>query len=227
MAKRIRQFFIFCLLLVIAAIVGLASLDLYVSYLAKNRIYTDIATIPHRPVALVLGTSKYIGKKINHFYPPRLDAAQALFMNNKVQAIIVSGDNATRYYNEPQTMENDLIRAGVPNQYVVKDYAGFRTLDSVIRAKLIFGQDALTIVSQRFHCERALYIAQAMEIDALCLSADDAQGIGAIKIRLREVLARAKAVLDINILNKQPKFLGDQETVILKMLPPRSQYENP
>lgn len=227
MAKRIRQFFIFCLLLVIAAIVGLASLDLYVSYLAKNRIYTDIATIPHRPVALVLGTSKYIGKKINHFYPPRLDAAQALFMNNKVQAIIVSGDNATRYYNEPQTMENDLIRAGVPNQYVVKDYAGFRTLDSVIRAKLIFGQDALTIVSQRFHCERALYIAQAMEIDALCLSADDAQGIGAIKIRLREVLARAKAVLDINILNKQPKFLGDQETVILKMPPPRSQYENP
>ena len=162
MAKRIRQFFIFCLLLVIAAIVGLASLDLYVSYLAKNRIYTDIATIPHRPVALVLGTSKYIGKKINHFYPPRLDAAQALFMNNKVQAIIVSGDNATRYYNEPQTMENDLIRAGVPNQYVVKDYAGFRTLDSVIRAKLIFGQDALTIVSQRFHCERALYIAQAL-----------------------------------------------------------------
>lgn len=227
MAKRIRQFFIFCLLLVIAAIAGLASLDLYVSYLAKNRIYTDIATIPHRPVALVLGTSKYIGKKINHFYPPRLDAAQALFMNNKVQAIIVSGDNATRYYNEPQTMENDLIRAGVPNQYVVKDYAGFRTLDSVIRAKLIFGQDALTIVSQRFHCERALYIAQAMEIDALCLSADDAQGLGAMKIRLREVLARAKAVLDINILNKQPKFLGDQETVILKMPPPRSQYENP
>ncbi|MDO6526283.1 MULTISPECIES: ElyC/SanA/YdcF family protein [unclassified Motilimonas] len=227
MAKRIRQFFIIMLALTVTTIVVLASLDLYVSFVANNRVYTDVAEIPHRPVALVLGTSKYIGKRINHFYPPRLDAAQSLFKHNKVQAVIVSGDNATRYYNEPQTMANDLVRAGVPRRYVVKDYAGFRTLDSVVRAKLIFGQEALTIVSQRFHCERAIYIARAIDIDALCLSADDAQGLGAIKIRLREVLARAKAVLDINILNKQPKFLGELETVILRASPPRSQYENP
>ena len=227
MVKRIRQIFIFSLLLVFLAASLLVSLDWYVSYMARDRVYTDVNAIPHRPVALMLGTSKYIGKRINPFYPPRLNGAYALFENNKVQAIIVSGDNATRYYNEPQTMENDLVRAGVPRRYVVKDYAGFRTLDSVIRAKRIFGQDALTIVSQGFHCERAIYIARSIDIDALCLSADNATGLAAVRIRLREVLARAKAVLDINVLNKQPKFLGQQEVVILKAPPPRSPYQNP
>ncbi|RJG42159.1 SanA/YdcF family protein [Motilimonas pumila] len=205
------------LALIICLVSALAMVDVYVTWQARDKVYTQVEEVPEQDVALLLGTSKYIGKKINLFYPPRLQSALDLFTLDKVKAIIVSGDNATRYYNEPQTMENDLIRAGVPVKYIVKDYAGFRTLDSVVRAKEVFGQTSITIVTQRFHCERALYLARAIDINAVCYAAQDATGLGALKIRLREVLARAKAVVDINILNKQPKFLGQKESVTLKL----------
>ncbi len=212
-----RNIFVFVLMFFALCLVALIATDVYVSTQAASRIYQDVDAIPHRPVAVVLGTSKYIGKQINLFYPPRLAAAQKIFEKHKVGAIIVSGDNATRYYNEPQTMMNDLTKAGIPHQYVVRDYAGFRTLDSMVRAKEIFGQQSFTIVSQAFHCERAIYIAKQYDIDALCYAADDPPGLGGLKVRLREVLARAKAVLDITLLNKQPKFLGPKEQVVLRV----------
>ena len=82
-----------------------------------------------------------------------------LFQAGKISRILVSGDNRRMNYNEPVEMRKALIAHGIPDSVIVMDFAGIRTLDSVIRAKKVFGQDRFTIISQRFHNERALYIA--------------------------------------------------------------------
>jgi SanA protein len=114
--------------------------DYHMTMRTQNRIFTSIESVPHRPVALLLGTSKYARRRINLFYLHRIEAATELFLSGAVRAILVSGDNAQRAYNEPAMIKRDLIRRGVPAEFITLDYAGFRTLDSVVRAKAVFGQ---------------------------------------------------------------------------------------
>src|SRR5690606_11301793 len=112
-----------------------------------------------RPVALVLGTSRMLADgRPNRYYAFRIEAALALFHAGKCEKIVVSGDNGTVTYNEPEDMKADLIAGGVPEERIVCDYAGFRTLDSVVRFKEVFGQTTGIVVSQRFHNERAIFI---------------------------------------------------------------------
>ncbi|MEZ8142519.1 membrane permeability protein SanA [Enterovibrio norvegicus FF-33] len=200
-------------ILFIISLLSIAAMDLWVSYQAKDRIYDSIAETPARHVGLVLGTSKYIGKTLNPFYTYRIEAAQRLYLNNKVDVLLLSGDNAHRSYNEPWTMKRDMLKAGIPDDRIFLDYAGFRTLDSIVRAKKVFDADEFTLVTQAFHCERALFIADYYEIDAICLAVPSPKGLAGLKIRAREILARVKAVLDIYVLNEQPKFLGPKETI--------------
>ncbi len=106
-------------------------------------------------------------------------------------------------------MFKDLVKAGIPAQYITKDYAGFRTFDSVIRAKAIFDLEDYIIISQEFHLKRALYIAHEKGHKAIGFAARDIKGTDAAKrMEAREFLAGIKAFLDINILNTQPKFYG-------------------
>ncbi|WP_407333056.1 vancomycin high temperature exclusion protein [Enterovibrio sp. 27052020O] len=200
-------------ILLIISLLSIAAMDLWVSYQAKDRIYASIDDTPSRHIGLVLGTSKYIGKTLNPFYTYRIEAAQRLYLNDKVDVLLLSGDNAHRSYNEPWTMKRDMLKAGIPDDRIFLDYAGFRTLDSIVRAKKVFDADEFTLVTQAFHCERALFIADFYEIDAICLAVPSPKGLAGLKIRAREILARVKAVLDIYILNEQPKFLGPKETI--------------
>jgi len=207
-ASVIRFFkWLFALLLI--AFVLSAAFDLYVTYSADKYIYSDPKRVPPKRVALLLGTSKYVAKgKKNWYYLYRIDAAVTLWKQGKVKKILVSGDNATRYYNEPARMQKDLIRAGVPKRAIILDYAGFRTLDSVVRANKVFGFNDFTIVSQRFHLERALFIARTKGIKAIGFEAKSFKGTkAAYKMMWREYLARIKAFLDLFILNKQPHFI--------------------
>ncbi len=197
------------------AIVFAAWNDHRVTVRTRDRIFTDANGVPHRPVALVLGTSKYGHGRVNLFYLHRVEAAAELFFSGIVRAILVSGDNAQRAYNEPRVFKQDLIRLGVPAEFITLDYAGFRTLDSVVRAKAVFGQDSLMVVSQRFHCERAIYLGDALGVNLIGFAVKDVKGPGAAKVRMREVLARAKAFLDVNILGAGPKFLGEPVEVRL------------
>lgn len=163
-------------------------------------------------VGLVLGTSKYLrNRRLNVYYAERIYAAAALYKAGKVAFLLVSGDNRTSHYNEPTTMKRDLIAAGVPKERIYCDFAGFRTLDSVVRAKEIFGQTRLTIVSQRFHNERALYLAASEGMDAVGFDAGNMPLRG--KALLREKLACVKAVLDTQFLHKRPKFLGERISI--------------
>jgi len=185
---------------------------------SKDRIYDSVADVPPKQAALLLGTAKYLGKnRINYYYKYRIEAAVKLWKAGKVKAIIVSGDNGTRYYDEATAMYKDLIHAGIPAKYITKDYAGFRTLDSIVRAKEVFGVDDFVIISQNFHLERALYIAESKDIKAIGFRAKDFSNTRwAAKMRYREYLARTKAFLDLHVLNTEPKFLGKKEHVTYK-----------
>ena len=200
------------LLLGIASIYGL---DRYINYTTQSAIYTEVKKVPHKKAALLLGTAKYVARgKKNYFYVYRIRAAVALWKAGKVDAIVVSGDNASKYYNETVRMQQDLIKSGVPKKYIALDYAGFRTLDSVVRAEALFDLKEYIIISQKFHLERALFIAKAKGQDVIGFAAKDIPGTKAARRMMwREYLARVKAFLDVNILNTKPTFLGDKVKV--------------
>jgi SanA protein len=192
------------------AIVPPFAADAYVNSVAQEHVYHSLDKVPPRRVALVLGTSKYAPSgNINLYYKRRLQAALDLYETGVVTRILVSGDNSQEGYDEPTFMMEDLVALGVPEGHIQRDFAGFRTLDSVIRAREVFQLDGFVAVSQEFHCLRAVYLAREAGIDAVGYCAQDVGGATGAKIRLREVVARLMAVVDIRILNKQPKFLGD------------------
>jgi SanA protein len=186
----------------------------WIARTAAGRCHDEVRALSEAPVALVLGTSPRLADgRANLFFLPRMEAAAALFKAGKVRALIVSGDNGTRAYDEPTEMKQVLARMGVPEPRIVCDYAGFRTLDSVVRAKEVFGQSKIIVVSQRFHNDRAVYLAEAFGIEAQGFNAADMPVALSIKTFLREKLACVKAVLDVNVLGTRPKFLGEKVAV--------------
>lgn len=175
---------------------------------AKDRTFHTIESVPQNKVGIILGTSRHlIEGGINPFYTHRIDATIALFKAGKIEFILVSGDNGTVYYNEPDTMKKDLIKGGIPEDRIFMDFAGFRTLDSMVRAKEVFGLTKATVISQEFHNERAIYLAQKHGLHAIGYNAQDVQGNRGLKVHLREYFARVKVFVDI-LMKTQPKFLG-------------------
>ena len=212
-----RNKFRVVLLAVLGVCGGLAICDSYVAGASSGRVYSNVSDVPARPVALVLGTAKYVqGGWVNMYYTPRIEAAAKLFHAGKVRGIIVSGDNGRTEYDEPTHMKGDLIALGVPHEFITCDYAGFRTLDSVHRIEQVFRQSEYIVVSQEFHVQRALYIARGRGHNAVGLAVQTPGGASGFRVRLREVFARTKAILDVNILKTGPKYLGKFEYVSLK-----------
>ena len=195
----------------VLAVLFAACANVVVESEAKGRIYTDANAIPHNKVALLLGTNprnRYGGP--NTYFTNRIKTAAALYKAGKVDYIIASGDNHTRRYDEPTAMRDSLLAHGVPMDRIILDFAGFRTLDAVVRAKEVFGCDRRTIIAQADHCARALYLADANGIDAVAISAP-LRASRSVRIRLgvREWMARVKMMLDLAF-GKQPHFLGEK-----------------
>ena len=194
------------IVLVVSAVACVLLCDMRVEAVAKGRHYDDVNKIPHRNVGLLLGTSKYtIFGRDNEYYQRRIEATYELYSKGKIDTILISGDNSKKDYNEPETMMADLVALGVPKDRLVLDYAGFRTLDSVVRAKNVFGRDSVTIISQEFHNVRALYLAENVGVDAIAFNALYPIYRKSVKIIIREKLARVKVVLDV-LLGVKPKF---------------------
>ena len=199
------------LVTVVAALVGLLAFacQFIVTRAAAGRLYDSVKEVPGKRVALLLGCVKTLGNRWdNPFFTARIQATAVLYRAGKIKAVIVSGDNHRQGYDEPTDMKQALIEAGVPEGKIICDYAGFRTLDSVARAKRVFGQTQVLIISQRFHNERALYLAKCYGLDAIAFDAADVKLGWALKTYVREVFARVKAVLDMHLLHTQPKFYG-------------------
>jgi SanA protein len=207
--KKVGKWLLYFSAVVIAAIIGS---NIWVVSTTANRVYSDYHELPTNFVALVLGTShKLTNGSPNPYFESRIKMAAALYQEGKVTHFLLSGDNRTRYYNEPQQMKDALIRAGVPDSVITLDYAGLRTLDSIVRSKEIFGQNKITIITQPFHCYRALFISRYYNIDAVAVQAVEPSPEAMVKVYLREYLARTKAVIDLYILGTAPKHLGDKE----------------
>ena len=205
------------IVLVLVALSLLAVMVVAISYWAvelksRNKRYSDVDDIPYSRVALVLGTNPLTPSgRTNYYFKYRIDACVELYKAGKVSKFLLSGDNSSKYYDEPQYMKDALMEHGIPGRDIVLDYAGFRTLDSVVRCKEIFGQESITIVSQGFHNARAVCIASWCGIGAVGFDAKDIKhsrtylffGVG------REALARTKMFVDM-IIGKKPKFLGEK-----------------
>lgn len=192
-------------------IASTAAANLIVEKSAEGKVFSDIKSVPHRKAALLLGTSPLnrLGRP-NTYFTNRILTAAELYRSGKIDYIIASGDNHTRKYDETTAMRDSLIANGVPSDRIITDFAGFRTLDSVVRAKEVFGCDSLTIISQADHDARALYIAKANGIDAVAVEAPILAGrLVRIRLAIREWLARDKMMLDL-LFGRKPHFLGEK-----------------
>lgn len=207
---RKKRFFITIAVITIIILITIFISNNIIVNAAKDKTYSDVKAIPFNKVGLLLGTSK-LGRTgyNNPFYDYRIEAATKLLKEGKIKYLIISGDNGRKEYNEPEAMRSDLIKAGVDSTVLFLDYAGFRTFDSMIRLKEIFGRDSVTVISQKFHNERAIYTASKEGIAAIGFNARDVSAAQGIRTQLREKLARVKAILDFWFGTK-PKFLGEK-----------------
>ena len=213
--KQVRRYFIVALVIALVVCGGLIGIcNVVMKQQAKGKLYADVSEIPYRKVGLVLGTIPIVNGYQNRYYNYRIDAAAELYFANKVSYLLLSGDNHVSLYNEPESMRKSLIERGVPDSAIYLDCAGFRTFDSMIRAKKVFAQDSVTVVSQQWHNERAVFIARHYDLDAIAFCAKDYTAGRKIYVKnhLREALAKVKVVLDLMV-SKQPHFLGDVEPI--------------
>lgn len=207
--RRIKRI---ALVLLIIAVGSILLSNILIVTSTEDYVFADLSALPDHRVALVLGTShKTTGGGPNPFFEKRIEKAAELYRLGKIDHFIVSGDNRSRFYNEPLAMQRALIKLGVPSSAITLDYAGLRTLDSIVRCKEIFGQDRITIITQPFHSYRALYISHYYDIDAVAMVTDEPDIEDSFKVRLREYLARTKAMLDLYILKTAPRFMGEKE----------------
>ncbi len=214
---KLLKLFHYIFYLSLFAVLSVIACYFCVSFSARQYIYSDINKLPKRDIGLVLGTSKYLSDgSINEYYQYRIDTAVKLYKMGKVKYFIVSGDNRRHNYNEPKQMREDLVKAGVPLANIQPDYAGLRTLDSILRADKVFGHKSYTIISQYFHNERALFLAYHKGQQPIAFNAPNATQH--FKVALRELFARVKAVMDL-LTNKKAKHYGKPIAFPAKTMP--------
>lgn len=208
--KLIRRFIWVGLIGLAAAATVVGSCNAIVKHSAKGRLYSNVQEIPYRQVGVLLGTSPNIANGTpNRYYHHRIEAAANLYFAHKISYILISGDNHRHGYNEPEEMRQSLIALGLPDSVITLDYAGFRTYDSMVRAHKVFGQRSITVISQYWHNERAVFIAKQKGMDAIAFNAQDVSYRREyLKNHLREVFAKVKVVWDVAT-HKNPRYLGE------------------
>ena len=204
-----RKLLYITLIITILCVISIIICNRRIKKNASQKLYTEITETPKNNVGLLLGTSPKLKNGNNNLYfDYRIFATLELYKAGKINYILISGDNRKENYNEPEEMKKALMQRGVPEKYIYLDYAGFRTLDSVVRMEKIFGQKSFTIISQKFHNQRAIYIAYAKGLQAVGYNAEDVNAYSGFKTQLREKFARVKLFLDLWT-GKNPKFLGE------------------
>lgn len=207
--RIIRHIIRTAIVLILLSVIAVAACWIILSHSTAGKTYDNVEDIPYRRVALLLGTSPWRSDgKENRYFTYRIDAAVALYEAGKADYFVVSGDNRHHSYNEPRYMQEALTKRGIPKDIIYCDYAGFRTLDSIVRARNVFGQQSFIVISQKFHNERAIFIGARKGLDIIGLNAKDIPFN--IKTKARETFARVKVFLDI-LTSKQPHFAtGDR-----------------
>jgi SanA protein len=186
-----------------------AGINLWVILSCGSCVFNEVEKLPANDVGLVLGAvPRFRSKKIKPLFRARMEDAARLYHSGKVKHLLLSGRRNNRGYNEPAEMKMLALELGVPESAMTLDYAGFRTLDSIIRAKEVYGLMRLTIITNNFHTYRALFLSKGNEIDAVAFYSEQFP-VTKLGIEIpREWLARVIAVIDLYILRTQPRVLG-------------------
>ncbi|WP_291077904.1 MULTISPECIES: SanA/YdcF family protein [unclassified Empedobacter] len=212
--KFLKKSFYTLLILGIGSLLFTAFANYKIENSTEEFVTDKLEILPKTKVAIVLGTTpNLVSGYQNYYFTYRIEAATELYQSGKVTYFILSGDHGRKNYNEPEAMKQALIKNGVPENVIYLDYAGFRTLDSMIRAKEIFSQNEFIVVSQEFHNQRAVYIARQNGINAYGYSAKDVNKHAGLKTNIREYFARTKVFID-SFFGVQPKFLGEKIEII-------------
>lgn len=177
---------------------------------ASGAIHSRPEKLRHCRVALVLGAGLRPDGTPSPILADRIRAAVKLHKAGVVQKLLMSGDNRFQNYNEPRRMKEMAVRLGVPEADIAMDFAGRRTYDSAFRARSVFGQRQIIVVTQRFHLDRAIFLCRAAGMEAEGFPADATPV--PLKPRIREFLASAAALADVYILRPEP-VPGPQETL--------------
>lgn len=197
--KTIKTLFKIITALIVVAVAVIVACQVAVNHAAQGCLYSDVNKLPPREVGLLLGTSP-IGRsgKPNQFFLRRIDAAVELYEAGKIDRFIISGAKRDSLYDEPKEMKAALLSRGLPDTIITLDGEGYRTIASITRAKEVFGVDSLTIISQQFHCERALFLARHKSLNAIAYSAETTSSQKwRLLMWLRESLARVKAAFEV------------------------------
>ena len=212
--KFLKKSFYTLLILGVLSLLFTAFANYKIENSTEEFVSDKLEILPKTKVAVVLGTApNLVSGYQNYYFTYRIEAATKLYQSGKVTHFILSGDHGRKNYNEPEAMKQALIKNGVPENVIYLDYAGFRTLDSMIRAKEIFGQKEFIVVSQEFHNQRAVYIARQNGINAYGYNAKDVNKHAGLKTNIREYFARTKVLID-SFFCIQPKFLGEKIEII-------------
>lgn len=216
--RRLRRAFGWAVLAAVAAVVlanrwVINSTDAY--------LYAESSLMPENEVGLVLGCSPFVsGGGASPQFHGRMQAAAELYKLGKVRKLIVSGANPDQHYNEPRKMREALLALGVPSEAMVLDYAGDSTFDSIMRARVVFGLQRMTVITQKYHSYRALFLARKTGLQAVAYAAPLASHGGpGMRHPPREILARLLAVLDLFVLRTQPRLLGAEAPVETQAAP--------
>lgn len=203
--NKFYKIFTICVSIILITII---ICDIAIVLSSYKQTYNSIYKVPKRKVGLLLGTSKYFRDgSPNIYYKNRVSSTASLYFAGKIEYVLISGDNSEMYYNEPNDMKKALIKKGVPEDKIFLDFAGFRTFDSIIRAEKVFGTTSYIVISQEYHNQRAIYIANKLNHKAIAYNAKNIKSGMFIGQYIREKLARVKVFIDF-IFDVEPKYLG-------------------
>lgn len=191
--------------LLVLIILFIVYINYHIIQVSRDRLFNDPKDLPFNEAGLLLGTSQKLSSgKPNPFFDNRIEAAAELYKTGRINYIIASGNAERRYYNEPLAMKESLLLKGIPENKILLDEKGFSTIDSVVRCIEVYKQASFTIISQKFHNQRAVYLAQAKGADSCAYNARDVEFRSGAKTLFREIFARVKAFYDLHIYRYSP-----------------------
>lgn len=197
MLKTVKKISKISLFICFVAVLSVFIINLYVINIGSKYVYND-KDLPKASYGLVFGASVY-GNEVSQILARRLDKAIEIFNMNKIDNIIVSGDHRTSDYNEVNAMKEYLIKKGIPESCIFTDHSGLETYDSVLRAKELFNVDSVTLISQKVHIIRALYIAKKQGITAYGVACENYDKNELEFQKTREFFARIKAFIQCDL----------------------------
>ncbi|MBR6798718.1 MAG: YdcF family protein [Firmicutes bacterium] len=173
----------------------------------SNETLVEISRIEPECI-MVLGASVHPDGTPSPMLEDRLEAGIELYNRGVAPKLLLTGDNGQIEYNEVEAMKNYAVNAGVPEEDIFLDHAGFSTYDSVYRASYVFGVESMVVVTQEYHLYRTLHGCKKMGIEAVGIGADQEVYAGQEYREIREVLARVKDFV-MWLIKPEATFLGE------------------